>query len=458
MSHAIRQRSEAAPLVLLAWLTALTTGCAGEDALDPCSYQVCSIDDPACIERVAEAVACKLDAAEVVVPKVRMLTAAEVVAEIEAGLETPTPEQVRDITDYFLGEALLGLMPADYEYTPPQAHIADWAIAYYSVTNKEIVVITDNLDGDPEQAYLVMVHEMIHVYQDEGRNLEALLDAHATTYDRFLGLRAAIEGEASFYDSLAEIELAGLASSEIDWAGYYARWQGNVLELAAATEQPSLDAVALFPYSFGSAFMFAADQDAGRGGVEAVFGQPPDSVRQVQAGHDRWPDQARNRDDLLDTHAAPKLPDRYEFLGGGHESAWLLNTMLQRTTGAAALWSAVVADVSADYLSVFRDADTQALVAVWRIQTDAAPNLTNVLLGPSSWWVAAQSGEPASHVVTQVDGDVVLVAISDAGDANLVIAEIEAWQSPGELAAGAPDSVDVRLRRRGGRDILELVP
>lgn len=436
-------------------LAGLATGCREEADVDPCAYAVCSIDDPACIEQVATAVACKLGVDEVIVPRVRMLSAAEVVAEIEADLEQPSAQGVLDITDYFRGEALFGLMPADYVYSPPQATIADWAVAYYSVLDDEIVVITDNVgSSDPEYAYLVLVHEMVHVYQDHGRDLEALINNHAATFDRFMGVRAAIEGEASYYGALAEVELAGLTSGEVAWARYYADFQTNVLELAAMTEQPSLDAVGLFPYSFGSEFIFLADRDEGRASIDAVFANPPDSVRQVMGGYATWPAALQNGDSVLDQVAAPVLPDHYQFLGGGHQSAWLLNTMLDRTAGGVGLWAPQLTDVSADYLSVYRDTQsTSEIIAVWRIQTGAPAQLSSALVEAASIWTHDEGDFPSSHVVTQVGDDIVLVATTGA-DAKLVLTQIEGWQSLEALGAGAGKPADVRTRRSVRPDIL----
>src|SRR5688500_15489149 len=76
--------------VIVASLVGLSiAGCGDERA---CDHVLCAIDEASCIERVAEVVGCRLDQ-ETLVPRVRSLTAAEVVAEQEAEATPPTAEE-----------------------------------------------------------------------------------------------------------------------------------------------------------------------------------------------------------------------------------------------------------------------------------------------------------------------------------------------------------------------------
>jgi hypothetical protein len=132
---------------------------------------------------------------------------------------------------------------------------------------------------------------------------------------------------------------------------------------------------------------------------------------------------------LLDPHALPILPAGYTYLGGGHKSVWLLNTMLQRTASfTTGEWASSVLDsVSADYLSVHRDDQTHALITVWRIQFDGPSMWLNLLAADGSLWRDTASGEPSTHVYGTVDGDLVLVATTDP-DAQPVLPAISGWQ------------------------------
>jgi hypothetical protein len=97
------------------------SGCGDGDEVE-CDYVQCSIDEPACVERVAEAVGCHLEQ-DIIYPEVRFLTAEEYLAETEVESTPPTAEEERDRADYFRMEALLGLMPEGYE---PAEYSADW--------------------------------------------------------------------------------------------------------------------------------------------------------------------------------------------------------------------------------------------------------------------------------------------------------------------------------------------
>ncbi len=415
-----------APLGLL---VAFTSGCA-EDVRDPCSHSLCSIDSEACVQQVAETVACQLDLSEATIPEVRMLTAAQVVAEFDT--QPPTAEQIANITHYYRGEGLFGLMPSDYEYESPSANYVDWAIAFYSSDTKDVVIITDNVGEDIERAYIVLAHEMVHVHQDAHRDLEAMFDTHSTTFDRALGLRAAIEGEAELYESLAAVELLGYTPEDVDWFGYFEDYQSFAFEQAANSEEPSLDALAYFPYAFGGEMVHRAWTSDGHPGIDGLMAMPPDSVQQVMAGYDAWPEAGRNRDDRLDPHAAPIVPERYRYLGGGHQSIWLLNAMLQRTAGYAGQWAgSELRQISADYLSIFRDEESGELVGLWRIQSTGEDYLRGLLLNPAGLWTEDE-GEPTSHLVSTVGDDLLLVATSGP-DARAVLEQVQGWQSTEEI-------------------------
>lgn len=411
------------PLAALGLVAALAPACSDPE-LDPCDHRVCNIQDRACVEQVARTMACRLELEDLTIPDVRMATVAELAAEIEATPDPATPEQIRDVTDYYRGEALIGLMTDQYQYGDDRTAFLDWAIAYYSSDTKDVTVITDNLGDDVPRAYFVLVHELVHAYQDSKRDILGLLDAHATTFDRYLGLRAMLEGEAEHHESIADVEIAGLDPDAVLWNDYYGDYQAWALERAAESSQPSLDVFAYFPYAFGGEVVVDAWQAGGNEDVEPLFSNPPDSVRQVMAGYAAWPGSQQNGDARLAPHAAPVMPARYEYLGGGHESVWLLNALLQRTAGTMWAWAPALASVSAEYLSIFRDDDSGHLVALWRIQTSDVDGLVGQLTIPQSQW----SLEAGSHLVTFVDDDLLLVA-TDGADAAEVVAEIQGWQT-----------------------------
>ena len=417
----------------------LGLGC-GEADDDPCEQRLCSIDEADCVKRVSEMLACRLRDVRVLEPNVRLLTIAEAEIEVADRIEPLSPLEILDYETYYRGEALFGLMPRDYTYEPPSQKGLEGVVAYYVRETQDIVIITDRVGEEEEDAYATLVHELVHAYQDDRVDLDALSEEHGTTLDRLLALRAIIEGEAELYESLTEIAFADLTPETVNWNRYFDDYQTWALEQAARTETPSLDARRYFPYAYGSEFVTRAAQSGGQAAVDVLFATPPDSVRQVMAGYPAWPDTENNRDDLLDPHAVPVLPEPFAYLGGGHKSVWLLNRMLQWTTSLPDPWAAAdLAGVSADYLSVFRDQASGEMVAAWRIQS-TTPTVSDF----GAW--TAQDVDPHPITARAVGEDLLLVATSGP-DANPFAEAIEGWQSVADAEASVAMSGGLRLGR-----------
>lgn len=393
-----------------------------------CQHRVCDIGSASCTEFVAEVIACQRDV-PVVYPNVRFVTHAQLIAE----REQPTPEQLDFERDYWAGEALVGLMPENYNPANADADSLAGVAAQYHPRSQEIVIVSDSSIDDERGAYLVLVHEMLHAQQDAEYDLEALGAQYATTFPRSLGLRAAIEGEASFYTAVADLELLGHSPHDVDWNRYYAQWQDDALHAARETEVPSLHVVGLFAYAFGSEQIYRAWGAGGLDEVRNYVQNPPDSVRQIMAGYAARPPQVFNLDTVLDPHAVPIL-EGHTYLSGGAQDVWLLNTMLQRTTGSTALWSGVLGAIEADHLSVWRNDESGSRVAVWRIQGPSSP-IESVLTEADSRWTTAPE-QATTHFMRAVGDDWVLVASETLGVVAIADA-ITGWQSQDQARASA---------------------
>lgn len=422
-----RPRVRRGAVVVAASLGVLAQGCFEFD--NPCGLGVCDPRDADCVVAVAETVACQRDS-EVFVPEVRFATSEEIFAEFE-----PTSaEELARAKHYYAGEALVGLMPAGYDPTDERADSLAQAVALYQSGSGTIVILTDREPSDPKQAYSTLLHEMVHAYQDAEYDLEALWYRQATSFDRSLGYRAAIEGEAEFRQMHADAQVRGFALGEIDWPATFGNFQSAMLEEAEETDQPSLTARSFFPYAFGGEMMHRAAEAGDQPRVREIALNPPDSVRHVMLGYEAGEPGDFNRDAELSPRAVPVVPG-HAYLGGSAQGAWLINAMLQRTAGSDARWHVALAETAADELSVFMNADTGEHIAVWRIVEDA-PALRSALDGPGSRWSAI--AEPAgTYSVFEVDGDVVLVA-TEHTQARAVFERVAAWES-----------VDAALQRAG---------
>lgn len=406
-------------------LLASLWGCTGGDDVASCVYRVCDVSTSACIEAISKAVACARDE-DVLSPAVRFVRSDELLAEIEADDEPLSAEELATFEDLLRARALVGLMPDGYE---PSELTADslrnvWGFYY----DGEIVVITDHASDDRDQLYLLMVHEMVHAYQDARWDLGAHGERHATSRDRSLARRALVEGEAEWLTLLAALDLERLSVDDVRWTDYFEDWQSQRLERAAETDTPLIDASMDFPYAWGAHFVYDAWRDGGQARIGELYAEPPESVRQVMAGYAAWPDGAHNGDGELAPSAVPVLGDSDEALGGSFYGVWLLNAMMQRTAGTGK-WAAALDDVQADFLTVVRDVGAGSVGTIWRVRSEQAPTLGAML---SATWARPEDADAGSHLQMSIDGDLLLVASSD-GDAAALAARIQGWAHPEDV-------------------------
>ena len=396
-------------------LAVLAAGCADDG---PCDYAVCDISDPACVEAVAVAVACRRGG-DVLEPDVEFVTFDELVQD----QAPPTPEQLEAQRQYWAGEALVGLMPEGYDPADTFADSRAGVLAFYSPSDERITVVIDD-DADARLRYEVMVHEMIHAYQDAEHDLGLLFEEHATTFDRFMGSRATIEGEAELYTLYASLELDAVPHHHVDWHATYESFKADRLERAQNSETPSLDAVRLFPYAWGGWVARQAWDDDGPDAVSDIVANPPDSTREVMRGYTGQTFGDANRDAELAPRAVPVLPG-HTYLGGSAQGSWLINAMLQRTAGFGMEWHPFADTVGADELAIFRNDETGEPVAVWRLLLDGGTPAP-VLEAASSWWTA----EPVetTHFYYPLQGDWVLIA-AESTDARALRDSITEWES-----------------------------
>ncbi len=415
-------------------------GCSDESGPN-CQHRVCDIREESCIEFVAEVVACQREV-PVVLPNVRFATTEELLAE----REQPTQAQLDHDRDYWAGEALVGLMPENYEPANVGADSFSGVLAFYTWDTEEITIVSDSNSADEETGYRVLVHEMIHAHQDAEYDLEALWDRHVTSFPRSLGMRAALEGEAVLFTALADIELAGFSEDEADWDTYFRNWQDDMLERARDSEVPSLDVTGLFPYAFGGEQTYRVWDAGGLDAVREHVLDPPHSVRDVMADLHARTSTAADPHNELAPWAVPVLPG-HTYLGGAGQDSWLLNTMMQRIAGNDRLWDRTLHEIEADHLSVWRDDETAGRVAVWRLAGDTRDIeylLTGLGSGGDTQWVATP--EDATRYFIRPLGDDWILVATESDSAVAVADSITGWQSQDEAFERA--GLDRRPRPR----------
>ena len=161
-------------------------------------------------------------------------------------------EELADVYDAYLGEAVLGL---------------------YDPSTGTLLVRADG--GFGLLAEVTYAHEYVHYLQDTHFDLLELLSADLDR-DAMLALRALIEGDASaaqlsyMFRALDADELSELATETLGIATPEA---GETPRIAKATIE--------FPYLAG--FIFAVDlrADGGNAALDAAFAEPPTTTEQV---------------------------------------------------------------------------------------------------------------------------------------------------------------------------------
>jgi hypothetical protein len=420
----------ATPLALLA-LAALV-GCTDLQA-DPCDFYICDIDDAGCVDDIATALACQRDT-DPVVPFVRTLTREEALEDLQ---DAPLPDdEAQRLRDYYRAESLMGLMPQDYDPEGITSDFLENVVAYYRRDTVEITLIEDSAIEDPATRYEILVHEMVHASQDAQWDLEFQDVKNARTTDRWLALRAVIEGDAELYRALASVRLAGYHPDQIQWEEAMRDAKEQAKRRAFESVAPSIDALADFAYAFGLSFIRRAWTMGGFPYIESTILNPPDAVREIMRVEEAGPFDTSNEDAALNPEAVPIL-EGFTYLGGDFQGTWLINAMLQRTANTTYGYEDALHGVTADYLSGWRHDETGELAAVWRVRSNTP--LAGVLLAYDGSWRSEDEwydpGSAPKFLLHRVGGDEVLIASSS--DAQLVLDALRGWQAPQTARAAA---------------------
>ena len=352
-----------------------------------------------------------------------------------------SPEQIERINQAYRAGAQLAHYPPNYTFSNATGDFAATISAYYDSGAKEIVIVTDSRPTDRTQAYLTLVHELVHAQQDADFDLSRYLATYGTTFDRALGVRAVVEGEATLYEFLAQLELEELSVDDIDWELFWGRWKTDTLQRWDETDTPAIFASRLFPYAFGGQLVFDEWRDFGRGGVEAALSPPPESTRQIMA----WPqrDAPRppwNQDGILFANAIPELPAAYTLLDWSSEGVWLVRATIHRLSSLDTEMRSAIDAVNADSLSLFYNAEADDAVAVWRLRFDTAR---------AAAFVRARL-DGVANLSAFVDNETELVIVGGGPD-DLVTDQTE-WISAG-VAAGVLGSDFAEAHVRHGHSL-----
>ncbi|HEY3335078.1 MAG TPA: hypothetical protein VGK16_07545 [Candidatus Limnocylindrales bacterium] len=195
-------------------------------------------------------------------------------AYITASFEKDNPQSLVNGTEA-LYKALL-LMPQDAKLLDLYIELLTSQVAglYDDETKKMYVVTSTGVIGLAER--ITYAHEYTHALQDQRFTLRNIVGDAKDQGDRTLARTTLVEGDATLLMSLwAQQHLTAAELSQVATAADPA--SGEILAKMPAILRETL----LFPYTQGLQLTLGAFQQGGFGGVDQLFGNPPDTTEQL---------------------------------------------------------------------------------------------------------------------------------------------------------------------------------
>lgn len=189
--------------------------------------------------------------------------------------------------------ALIGLYPAGIDLKAATLALIESQVAgFYSPYQKQLVLVEGTTDlgwwGDFSEfmmqrdvaGEMLLAHELTHALQDQNFGLKAALDRLKRNDDRALALKSVAEGDAT----LAGF---GYVSGRMDEQAVdllVARLSDltRVFTAQSPGTPKGLSVPLLFQYSDGVRFVAEAFRRGGWAGVDALYGEPPQSSQQIR--------------------------------------------------------------------------------------------------------------------------------------------------------------------------------
>lgn len=200
--------------------------------------------------------------------------------------EEPDPDAPKPVVPIDFALQVLGLVTPKTSsgQASVDSQVATVA-AFYASATRTVTVIDRGLDRDDFFDTSLLLHELTHALQD--RELSGAFDDGTT--DGSLASRALTEGEATFYQHLSQLEMAGQSPDGIDWhLGYTQNLQGgrtHVTRPEIEKRSPYYD-VRWFIYPLGARFLSDAWERGGNAGVRHAYATQPRHIAQYMTPHD----------------------------------------------------------------------------------------------------------------------------------------------------------------------------
>jgi hypothetical protein len=302
------------------------------------------------------------------VPPIRTLTVEEYELELRGGKppppppspdddkdEEPPPEMKVDPWDVTL--QLLGLI--EPKVSTGEQGIADkrdHVAAYYSSETRSVTVIDRGSVHNDFWDTILLTHELVHALQDD-----ELSGWEPDSTDGWSVRRSMIEGEATLYEDLTQVELRRRERDDQQWRDLYAkRIESRRSEMPY--QRAPYHAAGWMVYPLGANRLIDGYLAGGNAAVRHVLGDPPRSSAELML-YSRGKEPGDRA--ALDCQVQPPGPDyalaSYDEFGGLLVYGFLVKAGLEESDA----WK-IASRLTDDRLWIYFDRGAKAVAASWR--------------------------------------------------------------------------------------------
>lgn len=267
-------------LRLRPWLLILSglslTSCDGDgDSAKDCRplRSACDISQAKCQAEVFRATACERDQRDAKLPKVRVITRAELREELES--EVAASEPSAQMQAWERACQMIDFLPRDQGTDQASIElVVDGIAAYYSSYSKDITVIDDAAQA-PEDGTFTLSHEFMHALQDQRDGFSKLHRSYADSTDSVLALDALTEGEATLLSNAVMLRSEGMEEPySVNFDSYFDKMRDLFLSDIAQSAAPLLSATQTLSYPLGGKTLARIAAEQGLAGIEARYDSP----------------------------------------------------------------------------------------------------------------------------------------------------------------------------------------
>lgn len=233
-------------------------------------------------------------------------------------------------------------------------------IAYYSSRDQRVTVIERPPDSDRLADTELLLHELVHAFQDR----DVGLGGKPTSSDEVFARTAITEGEAVHYEYLGVLEMKDKSADDYDWANFYHSQRDGRRATAARSSSPYFQ-MKWFVYPLGGYMTTGRWLTGGNGAIRSLQAHWPRSSLAFMLG----PDAAVPKKLGLSCRV-PEAPGETRFSGGDVLGAVQLYALLLAQTDESQesiCWDLAL-EWRGDNLMVFFDEATEAVAGSWRIR------------------------------------------------------------------------------------------